>query len=148
MKQTALQCAVTLLSRRDHSAFELIQKLQLREFLAIDIDIAIEKMFENNYLCDERFAASFCRYRVNRGYGWRFIANALTQKGVSSLIIQQLYKSCEIDWYLQAEIAYNKRFGVTPIKDQKDKAKRSRFLQYRGFSTDEIMMTFNKNSKN
>jgi len=148
VKQTALQCAVTLLSRRDHSEYELIQKLQLREFLTIDIDIAIARMLENNYLCDERFAISFCRYRVNRGYGWRFIANALKQKGVDSLIIQQLVKSCEIDWYLQAEIAYNKRFGVTPMKDQKDKAKRSRFLQYRGFSTDEIITAFNKHSKN
>jgi len=148
VKQTALQCAVSLLARRDHSEFELKQKLQLREFLAIDIEVAIEKMLEKQYLCDERFATSFCRYRVNRGFGWRFIANELKQKGVCSVIIQQLYKSCEIDWYLQAEIAYNKRFGVMPIKDQKDKAKRSRFLQYRGFSTDEIITVINNISKN
>ena len=52
--------------------------------------------------------------------------------------MQDQYKNIEIDWYLQAELAYNKRFGTRYIKDQKDKAKRMRFLQYRGFTMDEI----------
>jgi regulatory protein len=62
-----------------------------------------------------------------------------------------LRESCEIDWYLQAELAYNKRFGInTYIADsgngtldrkaeEKEQAKKIRFLQYRGFSIDEIM---------
>ena len=33
------------------------------------------------------------------------------KKGFATTIIQQLQKNCEIDWYLQAELAYNKRFG-------------------------------------
>ncbi len=139
MKQTALHCAVGLLARREHSQVELMQKLKQREFAVQDIDLAIEHLLAKNYLCDKRFAESVCRYRSNRGYGWQYITNELKQKGVCSTIIQQLHKNCEIDWYLQAELAYNKRFGIKNIEDNKDKAKRIRFLQYRGFSTDEIL---------
>ena len=114
-KQTALHCAVGLLSRREHSEFELRQKLTSREFPSNDIDIAITRVLEKNYLSDERFAQSTCRYRASRGYGWRYIANELKQKGVCSTIIQQLQKNCEIDWYLQAELAYNKRFGESRV---------------------------------
>lgn len=148
-KQTALHCGVGLLARREHSEFELRQKLHTREFEADDIELAIERLLEKDYLSDTRFAQSTCRYRANRGYGWRYIANELNQKGVCSTIIQQLQKNCEIDWYLQAELAYNKRFGESWVQDpqaaQKEKAKRVRFLQYRGFSTDEIFALVNDN---
>ena len=148
-KQTALHCGVGLLSRREHSEFELRQKLSSREFDSDEIDIAIERLLEKDYLSDTRFAQSTCRHRVNRGYGWRYIANELKQKGVCSTIIQQLQNNCEIDWYLQAELAYNKRFGESRVKDsqttQKEQAKKIRFLQYRGFSTDEIFALVNDN---
>ncbi|MCW8834604.1 MAG: recombination regulator RecX [Colwellia sp.] len=146
-QQTALHCGVGLLARREHSEFELRQKLSLREFDADDIEQAIERLLEKAYLSDERFAQSTCRYRVSRGYGWRYIANELKQKGVCSTIIQQLQKNCEIDWYLQAELAYNKRFSGYGEKNQqvaqKEKAKRIRFLQYRGFSSNEIFAIIN-----
>lgn len=141
-KQTALHCGVGLLARREHSEFELRQKLSSREFEEVEITAAIERLLEKDYLSDSRFAISTCRYRVNRGYGWRYIENELKQKGVCSIIIQKLRNNCEIDWYLQVELAYNKRFGERQEKDpkqtQKEQAKRIRFLQYRGFSHDEI----------
>lgn len=146
-RQTALHCGVGLLARREHSEFELRQKLHSREFQADEIELAIERLLAKDYLSDTRFALSTCRYRTIRGYGWRYIANELKQKGVCSTIIQQLQENCEIDWYLQAELAYNKRFGEFNKKDgkdrQKEKAKRIRFLQYRGFSTDEIFAVLN-----
>lgn len=151
-KQTALHCAVGLLARREHSEFELRQKLVSREFQGDDINSAIERLLEKDYLSDSRFAMSTCRYRVNRGYGWRYIANELKQKGVCLIIIQQLQKNCEIDWYLQVELAYNKRFGERQEKDpkraQKEQAKQIRFLQYRGFSHDEIFSVVNTFTSN
>lgn len=148
-KQTALHCGVGLLARREHSEYELRRKLNIREFPTDEIESAIERLLEKDYLSDTRFAQSTCRYRANRGYGWRYIANELKQKGVSSTIIQQLQKNCEIDWYLQAELAYNKRFGerssVDSPETQKEQAKKIRFLQYRGFSTDEIIAVVNDN---
>ena len=139
LKKEILHCAVGLLARREHSAKELMQKLMLREFEPTDISPVVDYLILKNYLSDERFAESSLRHRANKGFGWRYIKGQLTQKGVCSTIIQNLHKSHEIDWYLQAELAYNKRFGDSIIKDQKDKAKKIRFLQYRGFSHEEIM---------
>lgn len=80
-----------------------------------------------------------------------FIANQPKQKGVCATIIQKLRESCEIDWYLQAELAYNKRFVGKCASDgnssnkldkkaaQRAKAKKILFLQYRSYSIDEIL---------
>lgn len=60
-------------------------------------------------------------------------------KGRCGKFVQNVPINYQIDWYLQAELAYNKHFGASLIKDQKDKAKRVGFIQQRGFSTDEVM---------
>ena len=62
----------------------------------------------------------------------------LSLKYIHCGIIKELKKNQQIDWYLQAELAYNKCFGESDDKDQKNKAKRIRFIQHLGFSFDEI----------
>jgi regulatory protein len=93
------------------------KKLKQRKFVQGDIDMAIEILLMKDYLSDGRFAASRCIYKSSRGYSWLFIANELKQKGVCATIIQKLRESYEIDWYLQAELAYNKRFGEKCASD-------------------------------
>ena len=139
MKKEILHSAIHLLSRREHSKKELVQKLKTKEYSLEDIEPVVEHLIAKDYLSDERFADSVFRYRLSRGFGWRYIQNELQQKGVNASLIKELGNNQQIDWYLQAELAYNKRFSGKEIKDQKDKAKRIRFLQYRGFSIDEIM---------
>ncbi len=162
MKKEVLHRAIDLLSRREHSQQELQQKLLKKDFDADDIFPVLDYLIEKDYLSDQRFAESTLRMRVGRGFGWLYIKNELKQKGVCSIIINELDKNDEIDWYLQAELAYNKRFN-TPLveyfvndddlsrlsKDKiyqaaiKEKAKRMRFLQSRGFSPDHIMTILN-----
>lgn len=145
LNKEALHSAIHLLSRREHSQKELIQKLLTREFQQDDLTEVIEHLLAKNYLSDERYAESMIRNRVNRGYGWRFIKNELGHKGVNSSTISAALQEQDIDWYVQAELAYAKKFGERVIKDQKDKAKRIRFLQYRGFSHDEINAVLSTN---
>jgi regulatory protein len=45
----------------------------------------------------------------------------MAKNGVCSRIFIELNKNQQIDWYLQAELAYNKRFGENESKDQKIK---------------------------
>jgi len=143
LNKKVLHSAVSLLSRREHSQQEIFTKLLKKDFIADDIQPVLEHLMVKNYLSDERFAESVCRYRANKGFGWAYIKNELNQKGVSLDIINQLRNNNEIDWYLQAELAYNKRFGFSPIDNQKEKAKRIRFLQYRGYSYEQIMTVVN-----
>ena len=143
MKKEVLHSAIGLLSRREHSTKELMQKLSIRDFATDDIVPVIDYLLENDYLSHERFADCMFRSRVGKGYGWRYIENELSQKGVERSIIETLNENHQIDWYLQAELAYNKRYFANTNLDQKDKAKRVRFLQYRGFTTDQIMSAIN-----
>lgn len=139
MNKALLHQAIDLLSRREHSAKELMQKLTLRGYERSDIDDVLIFLKAENYLDDIRAAECIFRNRISRGYGWRFIENEMKQKGVANDIIQSLRFENEIDWYQQVASTYHKRFGDTEIQDQKEKAKRLRFLQYRGFSMDEIL---------
>lgn len=72
-------------------------------------------------MSEQGFAERLFGTRVNKGYGWLYIRNESAQKGVCHSIIVELNKNQQIDWYLQAELAYNKRFGESTIKDQKEK---------------------------
>ncbi|WP_448211458.1 regulatory protein RecX [Colwellia sp. MEBiC06753] len=143
MNKDVLHRAIDLLSRREHSIKELSQKLQSKLFDQSDIEPVIEFLIDNDYLSNSRFAESVIRNKVSRGYGWQAIRQELKQKGVDSDIYTIALNELNVDWHLQAELAYQKRFGDSEIQDQKDKAKRLRFLQYRGFSIDECLAVLN-----
>ena len=67
------------------------------------------------------------------------IKNEAYQKGISADLVQTIVEELEIDWYLQAQSAYNKKFSDTNNSlDFKEKAKRMRYMSYRGFNHDQI----------
>lgn len=144
MNKEILHRAIGLLAGREHAEKELVDKLKLKKYQLEDISPVVAYLQENNYQCDQRYAESYCRTRVNKGYGWQYIKQALVQKDVSHAIIADIKLNDDTDWYLQAELVYEKKFGAKEIVDQKDKAKRVRFLQSRGFSTDQIMSVINR----
>ena len=143
LNKKILHKAIDLLSRREHSVQELRQKLLLRDFDLIEITPVMDYLLAEDYISDARYAESVFRTRVNKGYGCQYIQAELAQKGVQQSIINDTVNHHEIDWYQQAELVYNKRFGenihdIQVIEDQKIKAKRIRFMQQRGFSFNEI----------
>jgi regulatory protein len=133
-----LQAAIRYLARREYSTKELQQRLHAKAYDADEITEVLAELRKNNYQNDGRFAEGVIRNRVNRGYGWHYIEQELKQKGISNDLISELRNNQQIDWYNIAELAYNKRFGDSAIVDIKDKAKRLRFLQARGFANDDI----------
>lgn len=136
--------SVDLLSRREHSIKELQQKLLQRDYLAEEIAEVITYLVDNNYLSDQRYSESVFRLRVNKGFGKYYIEHELRQKGISNSMINVLNQQQMTDWTAQAAVAYQKKYADSTIKDQKEKAKRVRFLRSRGFSTDEILTVINK----
>lgn len=145
MKTEILQTAINYLSYREQSCKELIYKLQTKGFAITDILPVIDHLQQKNYQSDQRYAESIIRNRVNKGYGVLYIKQALSQQGIANSIIEQELKNQQIDWYLQAELAYNKRFAGAVIKDNKDRAKRIRFMQSRGFSHEHIFTLISPN---
>ncbi len=137
-KQSAKSTAVRLLSRREHSAFEIRNKLAKREFDNSEIEQAIVELIQGDWLSDERFAEAYIRMRQLKGFGPVRISIELNERGVKESIVETYLYAGEISWSRTLVEQYRKKYKDKTIEDYNDKAKRIRFLQYRGFSLDSI----------
>ena len=131
--------AMNALARREHSKGELKEKIAAR-FKDCDelIEQILEQLAGEGLQSDIRFAESYSRARINRGYGRLQIAHNLKTKGVTEDVIRQVFDALEPDWFALASEVLVKRFGCTPAQDLRDKGRRVRFLQYRGFNGEQI----------
>lgn len=134
---------MNLLARREHSVAELVKKLSA-DFEHDDIIIAITKLTVKNLQSDQRFAENYLRYRSQRGFGYQKIRQELKERGVDTELISDALAESDIDWFALAAGVRCKRFGEQEPEDYKERAKQQRFLQYRGFTHEQITESFNK----
>ncbi len=131
------QHAMLLLARREHARFELVVKLSAKGFDALYIEPVLNALEADNLLSDKRFAECYIRSRVNKGYGPCRIRIELQARKVDDEIVNEfLYHGW--DWSRRIAEVRRKRFGDVPVTDIKVRAKQQRFLQYRGFSSEQI----------
>ncbi|MFV9614328.1 MAG: regulatory protein RecX [Gammaproteobacteria bacterium] len=135
---SAKSVAVRLLSRREHSAFEIRDKLHKRDFAEQEIDQAIIELQQGGWLSDERFAEAYIRMRQLKGFGPIRIAIELNERGVKESIVDDYLQAGDEGWQQTLAQQYLKKYKNKPVEDYNDKAKRIRFLQYRGFALDAI----------
>ena len=130
--------ALDLVSRREHSQYELIQKLNKRfpETTPI-IEEVVKKLAINNILNDERFAEMYLNSRARKGFGPKKIEMELNYKKVDSLFISHAIAGYE-SWIENAENELLKKFKGTKPTDFKAKMKQKQFLFNRGFSSQII----------
>ncbi len=140
---SAKSVAVRLLSRREHSAFEIRNKLFKRDFAEAEIEQAIAELQQGDWLSDERFAEAYIRQRQQKGFGPIRITIELAERGVKESIIVASLHAGDESWQQTLAQQYRKKYKDKPVNDYNDKAKRIRFLQYRGFSLDSIYKIFN-----
>jgi len=133
-----LDTAVRMLARREHSAFELRRKLQHKDIAEAEIEQAIAQLQQEGLLSDERYAESYIHMRMNKGYGPLKIELELKERGVAESDFRHHLYCGEIDWSTVLGAAYAKKYGSRPCDDYQEKAKRVRYLQYRGFALDAI----------
>lgn len=122
-----------LLARREHSRRELQQKLAQRFPDNHLIDHEIERLCDEHLQSDERFAEIYLHSRAQRLYGPLRIKAELRERGIADTIIAKIFNQVAIDWYANRQKLELNKFGDKPPIDLKEKAKRMRFLQYRGF---------------
>ena len=138
MAASAKQVAVRLLARREHSAEEIRQKLTKREFEADEIATALLELRQGDWQSDERFAEAYIRARRLKGFGPVRIASELRDRGVDEQITDRYLSADDGIWWRMLEQEYQKKYHGSPFEDYQEKARRMRFLQYRGFSLDQI----------
>jgi regulatory protein len=135
---SAKSVAVRLLSRREHSAFEIRDKLHKRDFDEAEIEQAIAELQQGDWLSDERYAEAYIRMRQLKGFGPIRISIELNERGVKESIVDDYLQTDDEVWQQTLEQQYLKKYKNKAIADYNDKAKRIRFLQYRGFALDLI----------
>jgi len=138
------RAAMDLLARREHSRRELLDKLGGR-FPAAELAAELDQLRQEGLQSDLRFAESFVRSRALRGFGPQRIALELRQRGIAAELAAQVLATDEIDWRQQLRELNERRFGTRPAADTRERARRWRFLQQRGFGTD-LIRTLNSGS--
>lgn len=126
------------LARREHSYYELSQKL-LGKFPDADpamVDSVLTRLREQNLQSDERFTDSYVRYRKTRGFAYLHIKADLVQRKVPLPIINSYLFEDDADWNEIALNLVNKKLGESETLEFGSRQHRrlARFLESRGFS--------------
>jgi len=127
-----------LLARREHGRRELRDKLLQRGFEPDRVEQVLAELAGEGLQSDERFTEAYLRQRRERGYGPLRIRQELQQRGIAEALITGAMACYEGDWSELAWQARCKRFGSVPPADLRERARQTRFLQYRGFSGADI----------
>jgi regulatory protein len=124
-----------LLARREHSASELKRKLTARGLEGDDTREAIDRLQDQRYQDDDRFAAMLVRSRASQGYGPQRIRAELKTHAVPDARIRELLDEAEVDWEASALDQLRRRYGGRKgAVDHAERARRAQFLLRRGFA--------------
>ncbi len=137
-----LHTAFRILAGRDHSRYELVQKLRQRGFRPTAIEKAVSECERLDYINDDRTSRVYIRQLIRKGYGARRIRLDLKKKGLRGHRIQNNLSEMisDIDEPKAAERVYKKNYYRFERENdpQKRKDKIYRFLHARGFSPETI----------
>ncbi|MGI8740169.1 MAG: regulatory protein RecX [Gammaproteobacteria bacterium] len=136
--RNAREIALALLARREYSQRELQLKLISRGVEASAIGALLEELAAERLQSDARFTENYVNARHARGFGPLRIRLELQQRGVDESLIDAHLDACEGAWEDLMRAQYHKRFGDRPAEDFAERARRGRFLQQRGFSSERI----------
>lgn len=127
-----------MLSRREHSERELTAKLAAKGYNATVVAPLITELKAQGLLSDSRFADALVHARMRRGYGPLRIIHELRDKGIDDALIDGMIDADDPCWTKAVAEIRQKKYGKNVPKDYKEWARQARFLQSRGFTTEQI----------
>jgi len=136
--------AMDFLARREYGQLELIRKLADKGYDRAIAQQAIENLTAEGLQSDLRFTDSFVQSRINQGKGPVRVRVDLGQRGIGDAAIKRALENASTDWYELARNTRIRKFGLGQPATFKAKAKQMRFLQYRGFESDQIQAAFSE----
>jgi regulatory protein len=125
--------ALRLLARREHSGAELERKLGPHSGSSDDLKNLISDLKTRKQLSDERFAEERAR-SLSRKFGAARIRQDLKAKGVDPELVERVSSEGELE---RAHAILERKYRE-PASTREERAKRMRFLQGRGFSSEII----------
>ncbi len=128
--------ALRMLARREHSRTELERKLAPHAESAEQLESLLDRLVETGLLSNERFAQSLV-YRRAATRGTAVIRHELRGHGLADEIVSEKVAALERSEYERARALWSRRFGAAP-DSLAERARQSRFLLSRGFSSDVV----------
>jgi len=125
--------ALRLLARREHSPLELERKLRPHADSPDALTSLLSELKAKNQLCEARFAEERVRW-LARKYGAAKIRHDLKSKGVAPELVERVSSKDDLE---RAAGILRRRFRAPPAT-REERARRMRFLQSRGFSSEII----------
>lgn len=136
--------AIRYLSYREHAVDELRRKLRLKFNETGEVDLILKQLLAEDLLSEQRYAESYLRARVNKGFGPDRIRAELIHKGISKSLVEKTLGTSEIDWAQQIQKVWEKKFGGNKPDNLQLQLTQSKFLQYRGFPFEQIKQLLSK----
>jgi regulatory protein len=136
---------MSLLARRDHCKKELLAKVSAKGFDAELSRSVLDSLGREGWLDDSRYAESYARSRILKGYGPARIAHELHQQGIEAdsgagafINLDDVARTEAGGWLEVLEQVYRKKYRQEKRMTFDEWAKRSRFLRQRGFTASMI----------
>ena len=126
--------ALRHLVRREHSRTELARKLAPYAESPAAIEEVLDLLASKTQQSDERYAEERARV-LSRKYGAARIRHDLRTKGVGEQIVERVSRDGELE---RARAILERKYRAAASTPE-ERAKRARFLQGRGFSTEVIL---------
>jgi regulatory protein len=128
---------MTQLARRDFTGRELTERLVRQGFEEATAGGVVAELLRERLLDEGRYAQNYVAYHAGRGQGPLRIAAELRRNGLTGELIDAALAAGP-DWSALARKVCLAKFGPSPPESWAQRARRARFLQYRGFSSDHI----------
>ena len=119
-------------------AFELVQEEQGKGPKFEEQRRRAEQLRAEQAAAEKAAEVAVVAERVRKGFGPMRIRQELRQRGLSDDLIEPHLDRTRQEWLEAVSAAHDKKFGPTRAGDLKERARRSRFLEYRGFPADLI----------
>ena len=137
--------ALSWLARREYGRQELIRKLVQRGCAEEDATRIVAALTAEGLVSDERFIEALLHVRRVRGYGPLYIRRELEEKGIARGTIERWLDAGSRDWVEDVKRVYKKKYGGKQPASLAERAKRTRFLQSRGFTHEQIRQALGDN---
>jgi regulatory protein len=130
--------ALAQLARRDFGRAELRERLVRKGCAPAIVDAVLGQLEAERLLSDARYVESAVRAHAGRGHGPVRVRAELRQRGLEAQLVDAGLRESDVDWAALAVRLRRRRFGAALPGDARERAKQARFLQYRGFTAEQI----------
>ncbi len=134
----AFESALRLLTRREHGALELCDKLEQKGFSQKEAKDALEACQRLGLQSDSRFVENYTHSRLRQGYGPLKISQELKIKGIDKDLILEKLEQEKDNWLINAVKVWEKKSKGKKDLSFDEMQKLQTFLLYRGFTMDII----------